>query len=60
MLSVIIPAYNEELLIEKAYYTITDILKKADIDNEILFVDDGSKDNSYQVLQDLAKLDALV
>ena len=37
MLSVIIPAYNEELSIESAYYTISGILKNAVIDNEIIF-----------------------
>ena len=34
MLSVIIPAYNEELSVERAYYTISEILEKAQIDNE--------------------------
>ena len=41
MLSVIIPAYNEELLIEKAYYTISGILEKSDIENEIIFKENG-------------------
>ena len=36
MLSVIVPAYNEELSIEKAYYTISGILNTAVIDNEII------------------------
>ena len=40
MLSVIIPAYNEELSIERAYYTISDILKEAEIPCEFIFVDD--------------------
>ena len=39
MLSVIVPAYNEELSIEKAYYTISSILNNAVIDNEIIFID---------------------
>ena len=38
MLSVIVPAYNEELMIEKAYFTISDILKNADIENEIILL----------------------
>ncbi len=54
MLSVIIPAYNEELSIERAYYTISDILKNADIDNEIIFIDDGSSDATYEKIKDLA------
>ena len=55
MLSVILPAYNEELSIERAYYTITDILKKAEIDNEIIFVDDGSGDATYKKITNLSE-----
>lgn len=55
MLSVIVPAFNEELLIEKAYHTISDILKKADIDNEIIFIDDGSSDTTYEKIKALAE-----
>ena len=54
MLSVIIPAYNEELMIEKAYYTISNILKSEDIENEIIFIDDGSSDNTYEKIKALA------
>ena len=54
MLSVIIPAYNEELMGEKAYFTITDILKNADIENEIVFIDDGSSDATYENIKVLA------
>ena len=55
MLSVVIPAYNEELTVEKAYYTISDILKKENIENEIIFIDDGSSDGTYEKIRNLAK-----
>lgn len=55
MLSVIVPAYNEELSVERAYHTISGILKDADIDNEIIFVDDGSKDKTYEKLLALSE-----
>ena len=54
MLSVIIPAYNEELSVERAYYTISEILEKAQIDNEIIFIDDGSTDTTYEKIKNLA------
>ena len=54
MLSVIIPAYNEELSVERAYYTISEILEKADINNEVIFIDDGSSDTTYEKIQNLA------
>ena len=54
MLSVIVPAYNEELMIEKTYATISDILKSAEIENEIIFIDDGSSDKTYENIVSLA------
>lgn len=54
MLSVILPAFNEELSIERAYYTITGILNNAGIDSEIIFVDDGSKDATYERIKTLS------
>lgn len=54
MLSVIIPAYNEELSVEKAYRTISQILEDAGIENEIIFVDDGSVDRTFEIIKSLA------
>ncbi|MBQ2841016.1 MAG: glycosyltransferase family 2 protein [Oscillospiraceae bacterium] len=54
MLSVIIPAYNEELSVERAYFTISKILKEAQIENEIIFIDDGSTDTTYEKIKKLA------
>lgn len=48
MLSVIIPAYNEEKMIPAAAETLSGILNGADIDFELIFVDDGSKDGSWE------------
>lgn len=51
MLTVVIPAYNEEFMVEKAADTISDILANAEITNEIIFVDDGSSDRTWEVIQ---------
>lgn len=48
MLSVIIPAYNEELMIQKALDTIGKVLNDEAIEYELLFIDDGSKDNTWK------------
>lgn len=50
MLSVIIPAYNEEAAVNTTYKTITSILDAENIENEIIFVDDGSSDTTYEKL----------
>ena len=47
MLSVIIPAYNEEKLIANTASVISGILDGAGIDHELLFVDDGSSDGTW-------------
>ncbi len=51
MLSVIIPAYNEEAMLEKTASVIGGILADANIDCELLFVDDGSKDKTWQKIK---------
>lgn len=55
LLSVIIPAYNEEEMIPRTAGTIAKVLEQADIPYELLFVNDGSKDRSWQCIQDEAK-----
>ena len=48
MLSVILPSYNEEKMIAIAAETIAGILKKENIDYELVFVNDGSKDATWE------------
>ena len=54
MLSVIIPAYNEESNVENTANVVYSLLKNADIDCELIFVDDGSKDKTYLKICDAA------
>lgn len=54
-LSLILNVYNEEKNITRVFDEITKILKNAKISNEIIFVEGGSTDNSYEVLKDLEK-----
>ena len=56
MLSVILPSYNEEKMIPVAAETITGILDEAGIDHELLFVDDGSKDQTWNEIQRVSTL----
>lgn len=48
MLSVIIPAFNEEKMIHAASETISGILTGAGIPFELLFIDDGSRDSTWK------------
>lgn len=47
MLSVVIPAYNEQEMVPAAAREIGAVLSAAGIENELIFVDDGSKDATW-------------
>ena len=57
MLSVILPSYNEEKMIAVATKRMAGVLGGAGIDYELLFVDDGSKDGTWQEIQRCAQED---
>jgi glycosyltransferase involved in cell wall biosynthesis len=53
LISIIIPCYNEAQNIEALFTGITEALAPSQYDFEMLFVDDGSKDNSTEVIASL-------
>lgn len=57
LLSIIVPCFNEEESILLFYNEVNYVLKKIDIKHEFIFVDDGSKDNSLEVMKGLNKKD---
>ena len=46
-LSIVLPSYNEEQMIEKTTETISDIMERERIPYELIFVNDGSKDGTW-------------
>jgi len=57
LMSIVVPCYNEEEVIEKYYEATTPIVQEMNIDYEIVFVDDGSKDKTAQLMKMLAEKD---
>ncbi len=55
MLSIVLPVYNEEENIVRAYEAIRDVLAPKEIRFELVFVNDGSKDNSFEVIRKLSE-----
>lgn len=55
MLSIVLPVYNEENNIERAYQAIRDVLRPENIEFELIFINDGSKDHSFDVIRKLAQ-----
>lgn len=49
-ISIVIPSYNESERIEKTLLSVSDFLKKQNFDYEILVVNDGSKDDTANVV----------
>ena len=60
MLSVVIPAHNEEGNITETVQNLAAALRKADITYEILVINDGSRDDTAAILDRLAEEDARV
>lgn len=52
-LSVIVPAYNEEAVLPEFYSALKATLDTLPLNAEILFINDGSRDNTLGVLQSL-------
>ena len=57
VLSVIVPCFNEQEALPIFYKTIIPILKQLGPDYELILVDDGSKDNTAQIMKNLAQED---
>lgn len=55
MISVIIPSYNEEKMISKTASTIGKILENNSIDYELIFVNDGSIDSTWNIIENLSQ-----
>lgn len=57
MLSVIIPVYNEQENLPLVHKAVTEALSPLEYTWEIVFVDDGSRDESVRVLEQIAAQD---
>ena len=52
-LSLVIPCYNEEGNVEQLYLQCVNEFSKKSFDYELIFVDDGSSDNTLNILENL-------
>lgn len=61
MVSILVPAYNEEEVIRKFYSETCKIIDKIEGENfEFLFINDGSHDNTLNILKELRQNDKRV
>lgn len=57
LLSIVIPSYNEEANIANTAKRLGDILKEAEIPYELIFMSDGSRDNTFAEIEKVAAND---
>ena len=57
MVSVVVPIYNEEVLILQFHEAITNALEETNEDFEVVYVNDGSRDSSLEILRNLQASD---
>lgn len=57
LITIIVPCYNEQESLPIFYKEITKVLKNADYDYELIFVNDGSKDKTLEILKEISQTD---
>ena len=60
MLSVVLPSYNEEKMIPKTAKILSDLMKQAGIKYQLIFVDDGSRDRTWEEIEKAAARDECI
>ena len=56
-LSVVIPLINEENSLEELVSSISSVVNEVNLNYEIILIDDGSKDKSWEIISKLCALD---
>jgi glycosyltransferase involved in cell wall biosynthesis len=58
--SVVVPLYNESKVVQELYDRLTKTLTATGLNYELIFIDDGSSDNTLQLLKSIASKDSKV
>ena len=59
-ISIVIPLLNEEESLKELHNWIAQVMRSNSFSHEIIFIDDGSTDNSWNIIQELAAKDKAV
>jgi dolichol-phosphate mannosyltransferase len=60
LISVVVPMYYEELVAEECYRRLAKVMTDNEIDYELVFVNDGSRDKTLEILKSIAQKDKQV
>jgi glycosyltransferase involved in cell wall biosynthesis len=58
--SIVVPFHNEEENVTKLYDRVKDVMEQVGVSFEMVFVDDGSRDRTYRLLEEIAAVDSRV
>ena len=58
--SIVVPLYNEAQVVEELYNRLTDVMKETKLSYELVFVDDGSSDDTLDILKSITDADDCV
>ena len=57
LISIVVPAYNEEEVLPEFHETLVNVLSKLQVNLEIVYINDGSTDNTLEIISDLRSKD---
>ncbi len=55
--SIVVPAFNEEEVITETYHRLINVMEQTKEEYEILFINDGSRDKTMELISDICKQD---
>jgi len=57
LISIVVPAYNEEAVLSQFHQTISKVLSQLPLDFEIVYINDGSTDGTLNIIKELGQSD---
>ncbi len=60
LISIVVPAFNEEAVLPQFHQTISEVLSEQPFDFEIVYINDGSSDNTLGIINELRQADKQV
>ncbi|ADK16914.1 MULTISPECIES: glycosyltransferase family 2 protein [Clostridium] len=57
LISIVVPMYFEEEVASECYTRLSNVALKNDLNYELIFINDGSKDKTFNILKEIAKRD---
>ena len=57
LISIVVPMYYEELVVQECYNRLKTVMDSNKINYEFIFINDGSKDRTMEILSDISRSD---